>query len=129
MAVKLCVIPGVCQCAVEELVQRVVDSANLLEEALSGKSLIISSFLEAICTCMLLFLISLPSSLCPLSLYLNSSSPSLSGRIPIDCSLLSPECIDAAAVQFRLLENLLTCDISTIISKDSKSIYMHVDNG
>ena len=39
MAVKLCIIPGVCQCAVEELVQQVVDSANLLEEALSGKPL------------------------------------------------------------------------------------------
>lgn len=38
MAVKLCVIPGVCQCAIEELVQQVVDSANLLEEALLGKS-------------------------------------------------------------------------------------------
>ena len=61
-----------------------------------------------------------------MSLLFLSLSLSLLFCIPLDCSLLSAECIDAAAVQFRLLESLLTSyDISIIISKDSKSTYIH----
>ena len=115
MAVKLCVIPGVCQCAVEELVQRVLCSANLLTEALSGKWT--KRFLPFWSHFWHLF----PLTLSSLSL---SSPPPLLLNNPLDCSLLSSECIDTAAVQFRLLEDLLACyDISTIISKDSKSTY------
>ena len=36
MAVKLCGIPGVCHCAIQELVQQVMNSAKILTEALSG---------------------------------------------------------------------------------------------
>ena len=50
-------------------------------------------------------------------------SVSVYSFFPLDCNSLSVECIDCAAAQFKLLDNLLTSyNISAIISHESKTI-------
>ena len=143
VVVKLCQIRSTCQCSVELLIYQVTDSAKLLTKALSGS--ILDSLPPPPPPPILLRLSLFPPL--PLSLLILYSPfltvqtlyrfPTLSlhlcgDLLPhhacvlilcADCSLLTSEGIEVAAVKFKLLESLLTTyNISAIISDDSKVI-------